>query len=120
MFTKDEEVSLSNIADGAAIEQFAYEWALLLENVLDPNTEPEAKREVTLKFSVKPDENRDIGDTEIACTSKLAGQKPVKTKIIIGKAAGKKAEARELATAQRELFKDPDKVIPIEGKEVSE
>ena len=119
MFTKDEKVSLVNLRDGAAIEMFDYELQRILDNVVDPNTNPETKREVVLKVSVKPDENREIGSVEITCIPKLAGQKSVMAKIIIGR-TGNKGEGRELVTAQQELFQDPDKVIPIEGREVEE
>ena len=117
MFTKDEKVSLVNLKDGAAIEMFDYELQRILDNIVDPNTNPETKREVTLKVSIKPDENREIGAVEITCVPKLAGQKSEMARIIIGR-TGNRGEGRELVTAQQEMFQDPDKVIPIDGKEV--
>jgi len=119
MFTKDEKVSLLNLKEGAAIEAFDHELQRVLDNIVDPNTNPETKREVILKVSIKPDENRDIGEVQIDCTPKLAGQKSVMTKIVVGR-IGSKGEAREFVTQQQDLFSGSDKVIPIEGKEVSE
>lgn len=119
MFTKDEKISLTNLRDGAAIEMFDFELQRILDNIVDPNTNPKTKREVVLKVSITPDENREIGDIEITCTPKLAGQKSAMAKIIIGR-TGKKGEGRELVTAQQGLFQDTDKVIYIEGREVEE
>lgn len=59
MKTKEVKVSLINLCNGAVIERFDYILAEVLENVKDPNTDPDATREINIKIKIKPDLDRD-------------------------------------------------------------
>lgn len=80
---EEERVSLTNLMHGLAVERFDDELAKVLANIVDPNTPPAAKREITLKVSFKPDKNRDMGAVEIAVSSKLAPAEKVTTRLFI-------------------------------------
>ena len=63
---------LDELMDGALTERFNRELNRVLQNVFDPNTKPDAKREIAVKISVVPNEQRDAAIFSLAVTSKLA------------------------------------------------
>lgn len=77
------KVSLANLLGGVAVERFDDELARVLANIVDPNTPAEAKREITLKLSFKPDKSRDMGKVEIQVNSKLAPAEKLGTRMFI-------------------------------------
>jgi len=81
---EQKDVSLDNLAGGAVVERFNDALAEVLTNILDPNTTL-AKRAISLKVEIKPDENRDFGAIDITCKTTLAPSTPLKTKIYIGR-----------------------------------
>lgn len=115
MYTSEESLNLNNIGEGAANELFDIELLRVLKDILDPNTDATAQREITLKVAFKPDEDRDLGATGIKITSKLAGSKVFVTKVAFGRDESGKVEAREVFSGQQTLFDDDgkEKVIPI-------
>ncbi|MBW2342526.1 MAG: replication terminator protein [Deltaproteobacteria bacterium] len=113
MHTKEELLSLSNIGDGAAMEMFDLELGRILKNIMDPNTEPKAAREIVLKVKFRPDEDRDLAQVDVAVSSKLAGSKAFMTRVIFGKDSRGRMEARELETGQRSLFENKGNVISM-------
>lgn len=98
-------ITLQNIGNGAAEELFQAALSAALENIDDPNTDPKAKRAVTLVFTFKTDEDRRAGYVEIACGTKLAGIRPVSTRVFIGRHEGMLAAAQ--APRQEEMFPQP-------------
>jgi hypothetical protein len=71
---KQPIVTLSNIAGGAVPELFEHELQKVLANIADPNSDPSATREITLKFRFKPNtKNRGVGEIDILSASKLGG-----------------------------------------------
>lgn len=116
MFTKEDPMSLKNLGDGAAIEKFDEELQKVLDNIIDPNTKPDAVREVKLSVKIKPDDNRNIGAISILSDSKLAPDEEFVTSCVIGKLNGK-GLAREFK-GQQSLFPDADgdKVVGIDTK----
>lgn len=64
--------SLDTIMDGAVNERFVEEWQRLLQNVFDPNTDPVAKRSVTINIEVQPSDDRSAGTFKLKVSSKLA------------------------------------------------
>lgn len=80
-------VSLANLGRGAAIEQFDEEFGRIVENILDPNTLSTAERSITLKVTLKPNENRDFCLVGVACNSKLSPVKSFQTQVFIGRNA---------------------------------
>lgn len=81
-------VSLDTLSQGAAVELFNHALQRVLENVLDVNTDPEQKREITLVVSIKPDESRMHGKVDIAVKAKLASDKGVTSIMFFGREGG--------------------------------
>lgn len=50
--------SLLDMANGAIKERIDYEMGRVMQNISDPNTKASAKREITLKITLAPDEDR--------------------------------------------------------------
>jgi hypothetical protein len=67
---EEEKVSLGNICNGALEEVFQREWAQVLANIGDVNTDPEAKRKLTLELTVKPFKDRSGAQVTFHCKSK--------------------------------------------------
>ena len=56
MATQRPIKSLSELMDGGVEERFNHKMNELWENVQDPNTAPQAKREINIKITIKPNE----------------------------------------------------------------
>jgi hypothetical protein len=67
-----ERVSLGNICGGAAAEVFECELAKVLENIADPNTDPETARGLTLEFKFAPNVKRNKVAIAYVVKTKLA------------------------------------------------
>lgn len=80
--------SLIDMAMGAMKERVDYEMTRCIQNIADPNTKAVAKREITLKITLEPDENRQHIEVSCSATSKLAALNPVKTSLAMGKEGG--------------------------------
>ena len=48
------DVSLENLGNGGVIEKFDHELQNVIANILDPNTPQDAKREISVKVTIKP------------------------------------------------------------------
>lgn len=83
-----EEVSLSNLCGGAIEEVFQREFAAVLANIADINTDPEAKRKITLEFSIKPFEDRSGAQVTFACKSKTVPVQAVKGTVFLERRGG--------------------------------
>ena len=68
----EERLSLATLKGGAAIEQFDEALQRVLENVVDPNTKATAKRIVTLKLTVVPDEERELLGLTVSVKESMA------------------------------------------------
>lgn len=109
----DEQfVSLDTLGQGAAVEKFQDELNRVLENILDPNTRPTAKRSVVLTVTFKPDEDRSFANAVIDVQAKLAPTKAVGTAIYIGRHGGQ-AVATERDTRQMKL--PEENVVQMKG-----
>ena len=61
--------SLLDMANGAIKERIDYEMGRVMQNISDPNTKASAKREITLKITLAPDEDRK--HIEVSCTASV-------------------------------------------------
>lgn len=105
MSTK-EMVTLENLGGGAASEMFSESLEKLIENVVNPNTKPDAVRTITLKMKVKPDKKqRTLCVVELSCEQKLAAVMPFETAMFVGMENGVVAAA-EYAPKQGKIFDD--------------
>lgn len=68
--------TIETIAGGAAARQFDFELQRAIDNCLDPNTDSNATRTVTLKVVVKPGPDRKDAMLTFQATSKLAPDAP--------------------------------------------
>jgi hypothetical protein len=83
MDQENEIVSLSNLCGGAVEEIFQREWAAVMANIGDVNTDPEAKRKLVLEFTITPFEARDGAQVTFACKSKTVPVEAVKGTIYL-------------------------------------
>jgi hypothetical protein len=80
---ENESVTLSNLCGGAVEERFQREFAEVLENVGDVNTDPEAKRKITLEFTLEPFADRSGATVTFACKSKTVPTTAVKGTVFL-------------------------------------
>lgn len=80
--------SLLDMANGAIKERIDYEMGRVMQNISDPNTKASAKREITLKITLAPDEDRKHIEVSCTASSKLAAMNPVKTSLATGRENG--------------------------------
>lgn len=92
---KDNRLSLTNIGNGVAEELFMEELTKVLDNIVDPNTEEKAIREIMVKFKFKPNGTRSHVDIFVSSVSKLGPTKAYPTKAFIGRREDGTGEAYE-------------------------
>jgi len=111
---KLEPLDIGTIARGAAIELFNLEIAKVAANIWDKNTPAEAKREVTLKFSFKPDLERRAIEVTTTATSKLAPINKHSSRAFVGRDDTGRAYILDSDPRQEMLFEpqaeEPDNV----------
>ncbi len=86
--TNTADLSLDTLAGGAVPEKFAHQLRIILENILDPNTEAEAKRTIEIKVTFRPDEDRQRIDTDVDFKAKLAPLKGDTGQVYVGEREG--------------------------------
>ncbi len=109
------EVGLESLGCGAAAELFGLELKKVLANIADPNTPAQAKREIHLSVSIKPNTDRSYGTVQISCHSRLAQVQPHESAFFMGLVEGG-IRAYEQDLAQPELGLN-QKIIPMGGKQ---
>ena len=94
---KNIDINILQLAQGAVQEKLDREFEKVFENIQDPNVKATAKRTITLRIDLVPDDVRQVVKTNVTATSKLAPTDPVTTTILTGKdLTTNKIEAREL------------------------
>lgn len=88
MFDGPVEVNLGNICDGCVPERFELELARVMKNVNDLNTDPEAARELVIKFKFKPSPDRKSAVVTMGMKCKLAALEPKAGSIFLRTQAG--------------------------------
>ena len=76
--------SLLEMAHGAILERADYETARVMDNIMDPNTDPKAKRKITLTLEFKPDANRQMISVNVVAKSSLASTNPIALSLCTG------------------------------------
>jgi len=82
-----QRLSIGNLLNGAAIERCDDELRRVLENCLDPNAGKVA-RTITLRITIKPEDDRTRADITVSCESKLSPPSSVQSLIYLGKDRG--------------------------------
>ena len=80
--------SLLDMANGAIKERLDYEMGRVIQNIGDPNTKAAAKRTITVKIILEPDEERQHIEVSATASSTLAPMHPVKTALAVGNEDG--------------------------------
>lgn len=78
------KLSFGTLANGAVEERFQQELEKVLKNIMDPNTDFKAARNLTVKLSFKTNEERQIASVDFSIVPKVAPVKNIQTAIIIG------------------------------------
>lgn len=78
--------SILEMCSGAFKERADYEMKRMIDNILDPNTDPTAKRKIQITLELRPDAERT--NVAVACSAKstLAPTNPVMTMLYIADA----------------------------------
>lgn len=91
-----DKINIAEIAKGALIEQTDGEIQKILDNILDPNTDPKKKRTMTVKIAFTPiGEDRELAKIDIQTTSSVVPYNAVSTNICLGRDATGNAVAME-------------------------
>jgi hypothetical protein len=109
----EEPVTLYNLVGGAVAEHFDEELARVVANILDPNTDAEAVREINVKLKIKPGNDRRIGAVSIQVTSKTGPISGLGTMFYFGKHGGR-SFAVENNPNQPSLFDEPAKPTKVD------
>jgi hypothetical protein len=94
-------INLSNFADGSVTERVNQEFQKVLENIADPNTDPKKARKVTLVFTLKGNEKRDLASVSVSTKSNLAPAYDVETNIILDLDNNGRVTGAELKSGQK-------------------
>jgi len=78
-----EITNLDQLMNGALNERFNSEIKKVWKNVLDPNTDPKAKRKLVMTITMKPNANRDAAEMEAEVTVKLAPPVPIQQTVYV-------------------------------------
>lgn len=82
------DLTLENVAGGAAPELFRRALPKVLENIRDPNTDPKAKRTIVVEVEIIPSEDRESGRAQATMKLKLANLRSSDAPIHIGERDG--------------------------------
>lgn len=77
-------INLEKFAGGALAEKMNGVLKEVLENIADPNTDYKFKRKLTLELTFESGEDRELAEVTILAKTKLAPNKPIATKLVIG------------------------------------
>ena len=96
-------LSLYNVCRGAADEIFQREVNLVIDNIVDVNTDCEQKRSIVMEFEFLPMKDRSGAAVSLKVKSKLAGVEPVEGTMFLTRRAGE-VVAVPYDPRQEELF----------------
>lgn len=84
-----EEISLFDLLDGGVKELAALNLRRVLDNIRDVNTDAKKTRTLTVKFTFKPNDNRDAVNVDIVVDCKTVPVRAVATTLDIGEDNGR-------------------------------
>lgn len=82
---KHIDLNLSQMSGGAIQEKLDGELEKIFDNIHDPNTKATAKRTLTIKLDLTPDDSRQVVSVDSNFTTKLAPVEGVGTMVLTGK-----------------------------------
>lgn len=78
------KINLETLAGGAFAEKLNEALQEVAENIQNPNTEATAKRGITVTIKFAPNKNRQMVNTQIAVSTKLAPTEAIDTEMVVG------------------------------------
>ena len=78
------ELNVSTLSGGALVERIQDEISKAIANITDPNTPAKKARTVTMKMTIKPNEQRNMAEVSVSTSSTLCAPTPIETGIYIG------------------------------------
>ena len=106
-------MNLNEIAGGGLQELFSHEMDKVLKNIKDPNTDPKATRKISISLSIKPDEQRMVGNVDIKVSHTSAPIRGLATNILMEK-TGAGVTVSEISDQVPGQI-DMDNIIAMEG-----
>lgn len=77
-------INLEKLAGGAFTEKLNEALMQVAENIQNPNTEATTKRQINITLKFAPNKSRQVINTQIAVTTKLAATEAIDTQIVMG------------------------------------
>ena len=88
--------SILEMSRGAILERVNYEMGKVIDNILDPNTKPDAKRKLTISLELAPSADRKTITVKTTAKSTLTPTDPVTTGLFITNAGSGEMVVAEL------------------------
>lgn len=104
-------ISLDSLCGGALLERFQLAMAQIGRNIMDPNTNPEKARTLTIKIKFRPDKARKGIKTSIETNISLALPEADETVMLIGQ------DLRSGRIEMRE-YGDNSQKIQVQGEQL--
>lgn len=77
-------INLETLAGGAFAEKLNEALAQVAENIQNPNTDPTAKRGISVSIKFTPNKTRQMASTTISVQTKLAPTEAIDTQLVMG------------------------------------
>jgi uncharacterized protein YuzE len=102
-------VDLNSFANGAMAERFNQELQKVLDNIVDPNTDPKKARKVTLTVTINSNENRELANVSVKADSKLSPARNIETQLLMDYDSNGKVTGAELKSGVKgQTYLDPE------------
>jgi uncharacterized protein YuzE len=102
-------VDLNDFADGAMAERFNQELQKVLDNIIDPNTDPKKVRKVTLTVSINSNDKRELANVSVQAKSTMSPAKNIETQLLMDYDSKGKVTGAELKSGARgQTYLDPE------------
>lgn len=80
----NSQINLEKLAGGAFAEKLNEALMQVAENIQNPNTEATTKRQINIVIKFAPNKSRQIINTQISVTPKLAATEAIDTQMVMG------------------------------------
>lgn len=80
----EAKINLEALAGGAFAEKLNEAFIQVADNIQNPNTEATTKRQINVTIKFAPNKTRQLVNTQIAVTTKLAATEAIDTQMIMG------------------------------------
>lgn len=78
------QINLERLAGGAFAEKLNEALMQVAENIQNPNTEATTKRQINIAIKFAPNKSRQVINTQISVTTKLAATEAIDTQMLMG------------------------------------